>query len=115
MIVPRKNSDWNWPWYQTTAWPAVPPTSASKIRRRLAALPKLSRHGEVDARPADLSRLNSGVSWSRIRMIKATTTRMTDRMNGIRQPKLVKSSADIDVRVTPMTTSASSNPSVAVV
>ena len=82
---------------------------------RFAALAKLSRHGEVDEFPAALSRLNRGVSWRRSRMISAMTTRTTDRMNGIRQPKLVKSSADMLTRVTPMTTRASSRPSVAVV
>ena len=48
-------------------------------------------------------------------MITAITTRMAERRNGIRQPHAVNSSGDIDERVTKITTSASSSPSVAVV
>ena len=66
--VLMKNSAWNWPWYQTTACPAVMPNSASRMSRRLAGSPKLSRHGDVDDLPASLSRVKSGVSCRRRRM-----------------------------------------------
>ena len=114
-FVPRKKSAWNWPWYQTTAWPAVAPNSASRISFALARLPKLSRHGELLDLPWSLSRAKSGVSWSRSRMYSARTTRIADRRNGIRQPNAAKSSACIDVRVTKTTIRASRSPSVAVV
>ena len=48
-------------------------------------------------------------------MYSAIATRTIDRMNGIRQPKLVKSAGLIEIRKMPIITRASSRPRVAVV
>ena len=69
----------------------------------------------MDDLPSDLSRVNSGVSCSRSRMMSASTTRTDERMNGIRQPYSRNAASPSVIRKNAMTARASTRPTVAVV
>src|SRR5258706_11129550 len=110
-----KKFAWNWPWYQTTPWPAVRPSRTRRIvptlrplKLSLAQLPAL-----VTDWFAALRRANSGVSRRRMRMYSATMSSSAPRMNGYRQPTLAKSAVAIVVRKERMTANAKKKPSVA--
>src|SRR4051812_464630 len=114
-IVVRKNSAWNWPVYQTTAWPAVRPSSARITIFRFFHWPKDSVSGALEVLPSDFIFWKAGDS-ARLRRIHTETasSRMETR-NGMRQPQAAHSFGSIDSRTPRITSRDMNRPSVAVV
>jgi len=102
------------PVYQTTAWPARPPKSASSTIFRLPQRKKDSVIGALEAFPSALIRLKMGDSWSWSRMYTEMARSTADRRNGTRQPQVSKL-APVALRVRRMTNSDMNTPTVAVV
>src|SRR3954467_4446946 len=114
-IVVMKNSAWNWPVYQTTAWPAVRPSSARITIFRFFHSPKDSDSGALEVLPSDFIFWKAGDS-ARLRRIQTDTpsSRMETR-KGMRQPQAAQSFGSIDSRTPRITSRDMNRPSVAVV
>lgn len=82
----RKNNAWNWPVYQTTAWPIVRPTSARITIFRFFHWPNDSASGAFDSLPSLFMRWNAGDSDSDSRIHTDTPSSTIDSRYGMRQP-----------------------------
>ncbi|MNZ63448.1 hypothetical protein D3C78_815940 [compost metagenome] len=101
--------------YQTTAWPAVPPSSDMMTTLRLSQRAKDSVSGALEALPSALMRRNTGDSLSCRRMYTETISRITESRKGIRQPQASNASVPSSERQARITSSDMNRPRVAVV
>src|SRR5437764_4885143 len=86
-IVVMKNSAWNWPVYQTTAWPAVRPSSARITIFMFFHSPKDSVSGAFEVLPSAFIFWKAGDSASVKRIHTEITSSRADAQKGTRQPQ----------------------------
>ena len=101
--------------YQTTAWPATRPNSASSTTLRFFHWPNDSVSGAFEVVPSSFIFWKAGLSFSISRIQTETPSSTIDTRNGMRQPQAAKSSGDIETRQARITSSDRNRPSVAVV
>ncbi|MNG21110.1 hypothetical protein D3C84_1054390 [compost metagenome] len=101
--------------YQTTAWPAVPPSRAMITIFRFSQRAKDSVSGALEDLPSAFIFTNTGDSLSCKRMYTEIISSRIDSRNGIRQPQASKASVPSAVRQARITSSDRNRPRVAVV
>ena len=101
--------------YQTTAWPAVRPTSARITILRFFQSPKDSVSGALEVLPSDFIFWKAGDSDSDSRIHTDTPSSSTETRNGMRQAQSEKAASPNAVRTPRMTSRLRNRPSVAVV
>ena len=101
--------------YQTTAWPAVRPSSARITIFRFFHWPKDSVSGAFDVLPSAFIFWKAGDSVSDSRIQTEMASSRIETRNGMRQPQSAKSSSPMPSRTPRMTSSDRNRPSVAVV
>ena len=103
------------PVYQTTAWPAVRPTSARITIFRFFHWPKDSVSGALEVLPSAFIFWKAGDSFSDSRIHTETASSTIETRNGMRQPQSLKASSPMPSRTPRITSSDRNRPSVAVV
>ena len=101
--------------YQTTAWPAVRPTSARITTFRFFHWPKDSDSGALEVLPSAFIFVKAGDSCSCIRIHTEIPSSTIETRYGMRQPQSAKAASPSVVRVVRITTSEIIRPMVAVV
>ncbi|GJE15607.1 hypothetical protein AIGOOFII_0304 [Methylobacterium marchantiae] len=76
--------------YQTTAWPAVRPSSASRAHLALRHWPKASESGAFEPVPSSFIFLKAGLSCICRRIQTETPSSTIETRNGMRQPQAAK-------------------------
>ena len=101
--------------YQTTAWPATRPNSASSTIFRFFHSPNDSVSGAFEVLPSDFIFWKAGDSFIDRRIQTEIASSAIEIRNGMRQPQAWNASSPSTLRVTRMTISDRNRPSVAVV
>ena len=101
--------------YQTTAWPAVSPTSARITIFRFGQRPKDSISGFFEPFPSSIILWKTGLSFSFSRIHSEISSRISEARKGMRQPQSPKAPSPIQFRVARITIRLRNRPTVAVV